>query len=124
MLYFKTEETNAVFAILITLLLIPNICLAEDVRDNMPPKGKYEYIKKQSVLQNIELFNTYEEKKSKKVIFICIPNSVMFKVGAVWGLDFIDRKSANRIAKQACLDSSSTERYVVLGYKSKNEIKY
>ena len=65
MLFFKTEETNAVFAILITLLLIPNICLAEDVRDNMPPKGKYEYIKKQSVLQNIELFNTYEEKKSK-----------------------------------------------------------
>jgi hypothetical protein len=65
----------------------------------------------------------YESEKSRKVIFLCFPNSISFKVEAKWGLDLKTQKDAEKIAKDACIKSSATERFVVLGFKSKEEVK-
>ena len=105
------------------LLQYSSNCFAEDVRDELPKEGKYEFIKANSVSQNLDVFKQYESEKSKKVIFLCIPNSISFKLQAKWDLEIKTQKEAEKIAKDSCLKSSSTERYVVLGYKSEKEIR-
>ena len=99
-------------------------CFAEDVRDQLPKEGKYEFIKANSVSQNLDVFKQYEAEKSTKVIFLCVPNSISFKLQAKWDLDIKTQGEAEKVAKDACLKSSSTERYAVLGYKVKKEIRF
>jgi hypothetical protein len=99
-------------------------CFAEDVRDQLPKEGKYEFIKANSVSQNLDVFKQYESEKSKKIIFLCFPNSISFKLQAKWDLEIKNQSQVEKIAKDACLKSSSTERYVVLGFKLKDELKF
>lgn len=106
------------------ILQIPSNCFAEDVRDQLPKEGKYEFIKANSINQNLDVFKQYESEKSKKVIFLCFPNSISFKVEAKWDLNFKTQKDAEKIAKEACIKSSSTERYVLIGFKLKDELKF
>ena len=106
------------------LLQFSSNCFAEDVRDQLPKEGKYEFIKANSVSQNLDVFKQYEAEKSKKVIFLCFPNSISFKLQAKWDLELKTQKDAELIAKDACLKSSATERYVVIGFKLKDELKF
>lgn len=106
------------------ILQIPLNCIAEDVRDQLPKERKYEFIKTNSVSQNLDVFKQYESEKSRKVIFLCFPNSISFKVEAKWDLNLKTQKDAEKIAKDACIKSSSTERYVVIGFKSDKEFKF
>lgn len=105
-------------------MFFPLFASAEDVRDQLPKEGKYEFIKANSVSQNLDVFRQYESAKSKKVIFLCFPNSITFKLQAKWDLEIKTKNDAEMIAKDACLKSSSTERYVVIGFKLKDEIKF
>jgi hypothetical protein len=105
------------------LMFFPFFAFAEDVRDQLPKEGKYEFIKANSINQNLDVFKKYESEKSRKVIFLCFPNSISFKVEAKWDLDLKTQKDAEKIAKDACIKSSATERFVVLGFKSKEEVK-
>lgn len=105
-------------------LQIPSICFAEDVRDQLPKEGKYEFIKANSISQNLDVFKQYESENSKKVIFLCFPNSITFKLQAKWNLEIKTQKDAEMIAKDACLKSSATERYVLIGFKLKDELKF
>lgn len=106
------------------LLQFASNCFAEDVRDELPKEGKYEFIKANSISQNLSVFKQYESEKSKKVIFLCFPNSISFKVQAKWDVEIKTQKDAEKIAKEACLKSSSTERYVVIGFKSEKEFRF
>ena len=42
------------------LLQIASNCFAEDVRDQFPREGKYEFIKANSISQNLDVFKQYE----------------------------------------------------------------
>ena len=106
------------------LLQISSNCFAEDVRDQLPKEGKYEFIKANSVSQNLDVFKQYEAEKSKKVIFLCFPNSISFKIQAKWDAEIKTQKDAEKIAKDSCLKSSATERYVVLGFKYEKELRF
>ena len=110
--------------LLFCLFQISSNCFAEDVRDQLPKEGKYEFIKANSVSQNLDVFKQYESEKSRKVIFLCFPNSISFKLQAKWDLELKTQKDAELIAKDACLKSSATERYVVIGFKLKDEFKF
>jgi hypothetical protein len=94
------------------------------VRDQLPKEGKYEFIKANSVSQNLDIFKQYELERSKKIIFLCFPNSISFKLQAKWDLQIQTKSDAEKIAKDTCLKSSSTERFMMLGLKLKDEIKY
>ena len=48
---------------------------------------------------------------------------LIFKLQAKWDLEIKNQNEAEKIVKDARLKSSSTERYVVLGYKIKEEVK-
>jgi hypothetical protein len=115
---------NLLCLISFCIIQIPSICFADDVRDQLPKERKYEFIKANSISQNLDVFKQYESIKSKKVIFLCFPNSISFKVEAKWDLDFKTQQDAEKIAKDACIKSSSTERYVVIGFKLKDEFKF
>jgi hypothetical protein len=113
-----------VWLVLFCLLQFSSNCFAEDVRDQLPKEGKYEFIKANSVKQNLDVFKQYESEKSKKVIFLCFPNSITFKLQAKWDLEIKSQSEVEKIAKDACLKSSATERYVVIGFKLKDEFKF
>jgi hypothetical protein len=51
------------------------------------------------------------------------PLLLIFKLQAKWDIEIKNQTDAEKIAKDACLKSSSTERYVVLGFKIKEEVK-
>ena len=110
--------------VLLCLLQFSLNCFAEDVRDQLPKEGKYEFIKANSVSQNLDVFKQYESEKSRKVIFLCFPNSISFKLQAKWDLEIKTQKDAEKIAKDACIKSSATERFVVIGFKSEKEFRF
>ena len=52
------------------------------------------------------------------------PLLLIFKLQAKWDLEIKNQNEAEKIVKDACLKSSATERYVVIGFKLKDEFKF
>lgn len=93
----------------------------ETVQEQLPAKGKYEFVKKEANPKNAKIFELYEAEKSKKVIFICTPNFFSFTVNALWDLEIKSKHQAEQIAREHC--SERLAGYALLGYKINKDIK-
>ena len=110
-------------AILATQIFAASAQNVKGILEELPKKDKYGYIKKNSLAENLSVFNQYEAQKSDKVIFICIPNFISFRLEAYWDLDEIRNKAdAEKFAAKECAASSSG--YVLLGYSIRSEFKF
>lgn len=94
---------------------------AETVQEQLPRKGKYEYIKRDAIPGNKKIFELYEAEKSKKIIFICTPNFFSFTVNALWDLEITTKAEAEKIARDHC--AGNLAGYSLLGYKISKEIR-
>jgi hypothetical protein len=107
----------------LTLLNIANAATeGETVKEQLPKRNKYEYIKNDAVNENREVFNLYEKENTKKVIFICTPNFFSYRVMANWDLDIKNKADAEKFAKDVCAKSYSG--YVLLGYKINKLVEF
>jgi hypothetical protein len=93
------------------------------VLEELPEKDKYGYIKKNSDFSNIDVFKQYEAQKSDKIIFICIPSFITFKLHAFWNIDRIKNKiDAEKFAADICAENASG--FVLLGYSIRTNYKF
>ena len=94
-------------AILASQIFAASAQNVKGILEELPKKDKYGY----------------EAQKSDKVIFICIPNFISFRLEAYWDLDEIRNKAdAEKFAANECAASSSG--YVLLGYSIRSEFKF
>jgi hypothetical protein len=86
--------------------------------DSLPHSNRYEFIKNESIAGNLAVFEQYESKDSRKLIFVCGGVSA-FSVNAFWDLDINSQNEAERFAAENCDQSA-----VLLGYKTEEEYRF
>jgi phage terminase large subunit-like protein len=94
----------------------------ESVQQQLPKKGKYQFIKKDSIPANLRIFQIYESEKSKKIIFICTPSFFSYTVNALWDLEIKSKYQAEKVASEYCGERLAG--YALLGFKINKEIRF
>jgi hypothetical protein len=108
--------------LLITLIVLSvNNAFSLEAHNLASKNGRYEYIKKDSIPENLVVFKKYENSKTRKIIYLCTHGAGRYSVRAQWDLEIVSKQEAQNLAQNDCGEALAG--YMLLAYKIKTEHK-